>query len=86
MTTVIPANPGFFLVYEGGDGLIIGEPVIGWKISAEECSPLFCSSEQLNELASNFVGYLWPDGRCEVSAITYDSIKAANESRSKERG
>ena len=79
LTPVIPASPGYFLVYRyaDGEGQEHGlESIVGWRVDGVGCHPV---GLDLNRTGEYYV--LCPDGRIESSeGSIFDDIEAFLES------
>ncbi len=85
MSRIIPANPGYFMVWQSRGELIKGEPVIGW--SCPEVGPAYpiYADAHRPEMTDRegYMGTIWPDGRVEYQGEIYESLQAAQNNRMK---
>ena len=82
---IIPANPGFRVVYQYSDAYEVGDPVIAWRIETTQiddewhstCTPLTVDSE-----ADNLAGVQNPDQSITIQEVaTYANLDEANRDK-----
>lgn len=77
---VIPAQPGWFIVYVDGEAACPSEAVLGWAIEANlspwgrVCAITSGGAKSPDHITQR-IGYLRPDGQVELDDITYASLR-----------
>ncbi|WP_295851044.1 hypothetical protein [uncultured Xylophilus sp.] len=81
--TIIPATPGYRIVYDGSDGLFVSEHVIAWRIETFEEEPgLHSTTTPITvegEPGLNWAGLLSPDGSVSWAEAEFSSLEEANK-------
>lgn len=81
--SVIPAAPGYVTLYKSDGKLLAGEPVIAWRIESHWESERFSTDVHPitleGDVASNWVGFIHPDGTASVVGNIYNSLADAQE-------
>lgn len=82
---VIPANPGFRVVYDTGNSYEVGDPVIAWRIESTQIHSLWhsiCNPITVDSEADNCVGVQNPDQSITIQEVsTYVNIEEANREK-----
>lgn len=84
--TVIPAQPGFFVVYEDQNCLIRGEPIVAWAIEAGKPKDFALDASVYpitpdGRPLGRHVGYEYPDGRVRILDFDFDSLAEAQKAK-----
>lgn len=85
---IVPAQPGFFTVYESDNNIELGEPIIAWRIETcqkDTSDGVISSSFPLTadgDVASNWIGVQNPDMTVTVfEESTFPSLKELQTDR-----
>ena len=87
--TIIPALPGYTVIYADGEELHRGEPVIAWAIDSErsakgELEAVVSPITPEGEAASNRVGLEYPNNTVSILFTLFDSFDDAQDARREE--
>lgn len=87
-TTIVPAAPGYFVIYAQDADLFLGEPIIAWCVvssfSGDTHFPEVHPITPDGKPGENYVGYQYPDGRVSVLDGLHDSLDDAQQERSRQ--
>ena len=83
--TIVPAQPGYVVVYADGSELFLGDPVIAWAVEAgfmpeNRFHAIAHPVTPNGDAAANYVGFQYPDGKVSIMDGLADSLEDAQRS------